>query len=149
MSFLLQSVSIPMWFLIMMNVIVVLLLVKLFMLIYRFNKGDITKEEHSDMVVWTVKNRKRPPPPKKPPAQKKDRDKKEEIVKVLRILLKDGEKGVLMQTIADRMDTNIGAARTAMGKLVENKLVDEVVGPSGTKFYLTQSGRDYCMRKAK
>jgi predicted transcriptional regulator len=152
MSFFLQSVSIPMWFLIMMNVIVVLLLAKLFWLVYRFNRGEITKEEHSDMVVWTVRNRKRPASPNKLPPnpdEEKEREKKEELVQVLKVLLKEGDKGVLMQTIADRMGTNIAKARHAMDKLVDNKMVDEVVGVSGTKFYLTQQGKDYCRSKAR
>jgi len=152
MSFLLQSVSIPMWFLIMMNIIVILLLVKLFMLVYRFNRGDITKEEHSDMVVWTVKNRKSTASPKKSSTKldvDKERAKKDELVKVLKVLLKEGEKGVLMQTIADRMGTSISNAQHAMNKLVDKKMVDEVIGVSGTKFYLTQLGKDYCRSKAR
>ena len=152
MSFLLQSVSIPMWFLIMMNVVVLLLLANLFWLVYRYNRGEITKEEHSDMVVWTVKSRKKPAKPQTPPDssnKKKEQDKKADLVQVLKVLLKEGEKGVLMQTIADRMGTNITNAQHAMNKLVENKMVDEVVGVSGTKYYLTQAGRDYCRRKTK
>lgn len=152
MSFFLQSVSIPMWFLIMMNIIVILLLAKLFRLFYRFNRGEITKEEHSDMVVWTVKNRKRTAPPKKSSTkldEVKERDKKSELVKVLKILLQEGEKGILMQTIADRMGSSISNAQHAMNKLVDKKMVDEVIGMSGTKFYLTQLGKDYCRRKAR
>jgi len=152
MSFFSASVTIPVWFLIMMNIIVLLLLAKLFSLIYRYKQGDIVKEEHSDMVVWKIKNRKPPAAPSQSSAnmtEEKAGEKKDEIVKVLKILLKEGEKGVLMQTIADRMETNVANAQHAMTKLVDNKLVDEVVGVSGTKFYLTQEGKDYCRRKAK
>ncbi len=141
-----------MWFLIMMNVVVLLLLANLFWLVYRYKRGDITKEEHSDMIVWTVKSRKRIAKPKKPapdPAVEKEREKKDELAQVLKILLKEGEKGVLMQTIADRMGTNVAKAQHAMNKLVENKMVDEVIGVSGTKFFLTQAGKDYCRRKAR
>jgi len=152
MSFLLQSVSIPMWFLIMMNIVVLLLLAKLFSLVYRFNRGDIIKEEHSDMVVWKIKNRKPSATSKnlsENAAEDKSREKKDELVQVLKILLKEGERGVMMQTIADRMGTNLTNAQHAMTKLVENKMVDEVRGVSGAKFFLTQHGKDYCRRKAK
>jgi predicted transcriptional regulator len=152
MSFLMQSVSIPVWFLIMMNIIVILLLAKLFLLVYRYKQGDIIKEEHSDMVVWKVKNRKRAASPgKKSDASAKqiEREKKAELVFVLKILLKEGEKGVRMQTIADKMGTSITKAQHAMNKLVDKKMVDEVVGVSGTKFYLTQLGKDYCRSKAR
>jgi len=152
MSFFSQTVTIPLWFLVMMNVIVLLLLAKLFSLIYRYKQGDIIKEEHSDMVVWKIKNRKPTAVPNKSAAlsaEEKDGEKKDELVKVLKILLKEGDKGVMMQTIADRMGTNITHAQHAMTKLVDNKMVDEVIGASGTKFYLTQKGKDYCRRKAK
>ncbi len=152
MSFFSATVTIPVWFLIMMNIIVLLLLAKLFWLIYRYKQGDIIKEEHSDMVVWKIKSRKPVAAPNKSSTyltDEKDNEKKDELIKVLKILLKEGEKGVLMQTIADRMSTNIANAQHAMNKLVDNKMVDEVIGVSGTKFYLTQEGKDYCRRKAK
>ena len=142
----------PIWFLIMMNVIMILLLVKLFSLVYRFNRGDIVKEEHSDMVVWKIKTRKPAASPNKlssDMAKEKDQEKKEELVKVLKVLLKEGDKGVMMQTIADRMGTNTTKAKHAMAKLVDKKMVEEVVGVSGTKYYLTQVGKDYCRSKAR
>jgi len=151
MSFFSATVTIPVWFLAMMNVIVLFLLAKLIILIYRYKQGDIIKEEHSDMVVWKVKNRK-PVSAKKPitnPIEAKGVKNKEELVKVLKILLKEGDKGVMMQTIADRMGVNVTKAKHVMNNLVDNNMVDEVTGASGVKFYLTQSGKDYCRSKAK
>lgn len=155
MSFLVQNVSVPIWFLILMNVIMLLLLMKVFSLVYRFKRGDIIKEEHSDMVVWKIKSRKPAVPSAKSSAEaamateQKERQKKEELVQVLKILLKEGEKGVLMQTIADRMGSSLPSAKHAMNALIEKKLVDEVIGVSGTKYYLSQSGREYCLSKAR
>ncbi len=152
MSFLTQSVSIPVWFLIMMNVIMLLLLAKLFSLVFRFKRGDIVKEEHSDMVVWKIKNRKPPAAPKTKQenvVESKEKEKKQDLIHVLKILLKEGERGVLIQTVADRMGTNTSKARHAIDKLIDNKMVEEVVGVSGTKFYLTQTGKDYCRSKAR
>lgn len=147
-----ESVSIPLWILIIMIGIIVFPLVQLLMLLYRYVQGDIVKEEHSDMVVWRVKSRKRPATPKKKSediAREKEREKKTDLALVLKVLLKEGDKGVLMQTIADQMGTSTTNAQHAMQKLIDNKLVDEVVGVSGTKFYLTQAGKEYCRRKAK
>jgi predicted transcriptional regulator len=152
MSFLAQSVSMPIWLLIMMNIVMVLLLLKVFSLVHRFNRGDIVKEEHSDMVVWKIKTRKPAAIPNKLSAdfaEEKEREKKQEIVQVLKIMLKEGEKGVMMQTIADRMGTNITKAKQVMIKLIDKKMVEEVVGMSGTKYYLTQLGKDYCRSKAR
>ena len=108
MSFLTQHVTIPMWFLIMMNLIVVALLVKLFTLVYRYRRGEISKEEHSDMVVWTVKTTKSSATPKisaNDAAKEKERENKQDLVQVLKVLIQEGDRGVLMQTIADRMGT--------------------------------------------
>lgn len=152
MSFLTQHVTIPMWFLIMMNLIVVALLVKLFTLVYRYKRGEISKEEHSDMVVWTVKTTKSSAVPKisaNDVAKEKERENKQDLVQVLKVLIQEGDRGVLMQTIADRMGTTRSNTQHAMQKLVNSKMVDEVIGVSGTKYYLTQQGRDYCMQKAK
>lgn len=104
------------------------------------------------MVVWKIKSRKPAAAPGKPAAdlnKEKEREKKDELVKVLKVLLKEGDKGVMMQTIADRMGINTTKAKHAMSKLVDKKLVDEVVGVSGTKYYLTQLGKDYCRSKAR
>ncbi|MBI1424614.1 MAG: hypothetical protein GC149_14300 [Gammaproteobacteria bacterium] len=151
MSFFTQSVSIPIWFLIMMNVIVVALLVKLFLLVNRYNRGEITKEEHSDMVVWTIRTKDSAKPKTTPviPDEEKKREKKEDLVQVLKVLIKEGERGVLKQTITDRMGSNRANTQRALEVLVEKKLVEEVNGMSGTKYYLTQAGRDYCKSKAK
>ena len=152
MSFFSATVTIPVWFLILLNIIMVLLLVKLFSLVHRYRRGEITKEEHSDMVVWTIKNRKPVVTAGKlsvPKNDKKDQEKKDDLVRVLKILLKEGEKGVLLQTIADRMEMSNTKADHALQKLRERKMVDEVVGVSGRKYYLTQTGRDYCRSKAK
>lgn len=153
MAFLTQPVTIPMWFLIMMNIIVIALLAKLFMLVYRYRRGEISKEEHSDMVVWKVMTTKHSTTPQKPTKnedkERKEQDDKQNLVQVLKILIQEGDRGVLMQTIADRMGTNRSNTQQAMQKLVKNKMVDEVIGVSGTKYYLTQQGRDYCKQKAK
>ena len=45
--------------------------------------------------------------------------------------------------------TNTTKAKQAMTKLVDKNMVDEVVGISGTKYYLTQIGKDYCRSKSR
>jgi len=155
MAFLTQPVTIPMWFLIMMNVIVVALLVKLFKLVYRYRRGDISREEHEDMVIWKVSTPRKVAVPKKLASdtaqekqQEKKQEKKQDIVQVLKILIQEGDKGALLQTIADQMGNGRSHTQEALQKLVNNKLVDEVVGMSGTKYYLTEEGREYCKRKS-
>lgn len=82
-------------------------------------------------------------------AEKKQQERKVQLVQILKILLKEGDKGVLMNTVADRMDTSIHEAKHAMNKLMEKNLVEEVASVSGTKYYLTQTGKEYCRRKSQ
>lgn len=150
MTFLSQTVEIPVWFLILMLAAMAPWLVILFKLIYQYKRGKIVKEEHSDMVLWKVKTEKRSAKPGKTVAEyarEKRHEKKTDILLVLKILAKEGEKGLLIQSIADRMHANISKAQQAMKELVEKKLVDEVVGVSGTKYYLSQLGKNYCTSK--
>lgn len=146
-----QSVSIPVWLLILMIAVMLPSLFRLFKLFYLFKRGEIVREENSDMVVWKVKSRQRSVSSTKKAtdlAEAKQREQKSELVQVLKILLKEGDRGVRMQSVADQMGAKISRAQTAMKNLVEKKMVEEVIGVSGTKYYLTQLGKDYCRRKA-
>lgn len=141
----------PVWLLILMIVVMLPSMFSLFKLIYFFKRSEIVKEENSGVVVWKVRSRKPAASSAKKAAEKaeaKSREQKTELVQVLKILLKEGDKGVRMQTVADQMGTTISRVQKAMNSLLENKLVDEVVGASGTKYYLNQLGKDYCRRKA-
>ncbi|TDY00580.1 hypothetical protein [Thiohalophilus thiocyanatoxydans] len=154
MSFLLYSVPIPLWLLILMIAVMAPTLIKLGKLAYRLKQGEIVREEEGDTVVWKVQNRVRAP---KTPrgasdqeqAKEKEREKKAELAQILKILIKEGEKGVLMKTIADRMGISMIHAQHAMQKLMDKNMVEEVTGVSGTKYYLTQAGKEYCRRKAR
>lgn len=152
MSFLSQTVSIPLWLLIGMIAIMLPTLVKLVKLGYRIKQGELVKEEQGDTVIWKVQNRVRTAKPKKRSSGKnddKEREKKAQLAQILKILLKEGEKGVLMKTIADRMEVSILDAQHAMKKLIDKNMAEEVVSVSGTRYYLTQVGKDYCRRKAR
>lgn len=150
MTFLSQTVTIPAWLLILMIAAMLPYLVILFKLIYRLKSGETVKEVHSDMVLWKVKTGKASASPSKSVddfARDKRREKKADILQVLKIMAKEGEKGILIQSIADRMNSTLSKAQHAMKELVDKKLVDEIIGVSGTKYYLTQLGRNYCTSK--
>ncbi|MDZ7803219.1 hypothetical protein [Thiohalophilus sp.] len=137
-----------------MIVIMLPTLIKLVRLGYRFKQGGLVREEQGDTVVWKVQNRISAPDPKKRASarneeKEKEREKKAELARILTILIKEGDKGVLMKTIADRMGISMIHAQHAMKKLVDKGMVEEVAGVSGTKYYLTQAGKEYCRRKAK
>ena len=150
MSFFSQSLAVPVWVFILMLVAMLPALYLLYKLVQRFMHGEIVREEHSDMVLWKIRNQMHTVSPKKTVADvahDKRHEEKTDIAHVLKLLLKEGEKGILIQSIADRLDTSLAKIQHAMKKLVDRKLVDEVVGVSGTKYYLTQLGRSYCTSK--
>ena len=156
MSFATQTVAIPVWFLILMIAAMLPVLIKLANIAYRFKRqaGEMpadTEQEQRD-ALWRLTNRIRTASPKQRPEHRVDEKKqaqKMELVKILKILLTEDEKGVLMQTVADRMGANIVNIQHAMARLVEKNMVDEVVSTSGAKYYLTRYGKDYCRRKMK
>lgn len=152
MTWLTQTISIPVWLFLLMLAAMLPLLVKLFRLIYQFRHGDIIKEEQSDMVVWKIRNQRRPAIPKKSSANvdvQKKQEEKTYLVQVLKVLLKEGDKGVRPQTIADQLSLSLSRVQTAMARLIDKNLVEEVSGMSGTRYYLTKTGKDYCRSKTR
>jgi len=154
MSLLSYSISIPLWLLIIMVAVMLPSFIKLGRLAYRVKQGGLVKEQQGDTVVWKVQNRVSAPNPQKraearDEEKEKAREKKAELARILKILIKEGDKGVLMKTIADRMGVSMIHAQHAMKKLIDKGMVEEVAGVSGTKYYLTEAGKDYCRRKAK
>lgn len=152
MSFLSYTLSIPLWVFLIMLAFMAPTLIRLARLAYRIKRGELVKEEQGDTVVWKVQNRVRAPKAGKHSSDREDekkRETKERLAQILKILLKEGDKGVLMKSIADRMDISMVNAQHAMKMLIDRQLVEEVTGVSGTKYYLTEAGKEYCRRKAK
>lgn len=150
MSFLTQSVSVPVWLLILMIVAILPLSVSLFRLVFRFKRDEAVNEENSDFELWQMKNEMHTRSPKKTVAdyaRDKRHEEKTDIVHVLKIMAKEGEKGILIQSVSDRLNTSMTKTQQAMKKLVDKKLVEEVAGMSGVKYYLTELGRNYCISK--
>lgn len=152
MAFLSYPLSIPLWLFILMLAAMVPFLMMLIGLFRRFRHGEIVKEEQSDMVVWKVRSQRRAAAPKQMTAninEQKKQEEKEYLTQVLKVLLKEGDKGVRPQTIADQIGIGSSKVQSAISKLIEREMVEEVAGMSGTRFYLTQAGVEYCRRKAR
>lgn len=150
MAFLSHSISIPLWLFLLMVAAMLPLLVKLSGLFFQFRRGDIVKEEQGDMVVWKIQ--RRPAVPRKPGTHanvQKKQEEKEYLVQVLKVLLREGDKGVRPQSIADQLGISLSRVQSAISKLIEKSMVEEVAGMSGTRLYLTQAGTEYCRRKTR
>jgi hypothetical protein len=150
MSFFTETVAIPVWLLLLMIGGIVPLFFKLFKLVNHFRRGEIVREAHSDVVLWKVRKVKKTASPKKSAtdlAKEKGREKESDIIRVLKAMAAEGDKGVLLKSVTDRVIIGNTSVQKAMQQLVNKKIVEEVVGVSGTKYYLTQVGKIYCVRK--
>jgi len=149
-SFFTDSVAVPVWLLLIMITGLVPLFMKLVKLVNHLRKGEIVREEHNDMVLWRVRAVKPTARPKISSAdveKEKNREKKDEILHVLQVMAVEGDKGMLLQAIADRMKIGTTKVQQAVKPLIDKNLVEEVTGVSGTKYYLTEIGKKYCIKK--
>lgn len=149
-SFFTDSVAVPIWLLLIMIIGLVPLFMKLVKLVNHLRRGEIVREEHSDMVLWRVRAVKPTARPKISSAEvekEKNREKKDEILHVLQVMAVEGDKGMLLQAIADRMKIGTTKVQQAVKPLIDKNLVEEVTGVSGTKYYLTEVGKKYCIKK--
>jgi DNA-binding IscR family transcriptional regulator len=69
------------------------------------------------------------------------------MVHVLKIMAAEGDKGVLLKAISDRLEISSHKVQEALQQLTNKKIIEEVVGVSGTKYYLTDLGREFCRKK--
>ncbi len=86
---------------------------------------------------------------KKRKAAKKDIDpqKKQNIRTVLKVLAEAGETGVLPKSISDKTNVSSLDTSNALTYLTEKQYAEEINSTSGTKYYLTDLGRRYCINK--
>jgi len=129
MSFLTQTVAIPVWVIILVGVVLLPLIFPALKKILR----QVQQQNNAD----AVKERNKSGSP----------GEKAQIENVLQILSAEGDKGMLLRSVSDRLGIASSAAQKAMAKLVQSKMVDEVVGVSGTRYYLTRLGKQYCASK--
>lgn len=150
MSFLFDSVSIPVWLLLLM----IVAMIPLFMKLYQLWRGSKEEKEpqmqESQSVLMRLVTIGRSVAPGKPAvdiAKLRNQEQKTNMARVLKVMAPEGDKGMLLQSIADRMSTTSSAAKEAIERLMEKQLIEEVPGISGTKYYLTQTGKNYCASK--
>lgn len=155
MSFFTQTVAIPVWLLLLIIGGMIPLLVRLYKNVVQYRRDAIAREEHAqeerdNLVRWklsTLSKSISPGTAAVDAAKEKSKEKKADILHVLTIMAEEGDKGMLLKAVADRLDIKTSKVQQAMQRLVDKKLVEEVVGVSGTKYYLTEVGKKYCLKK--
>jgi len=153
MSFLTDTVAIPVWLLILIIgglIPLMIKLYKLFMTVKAGKRNEVSREERDQRVIMKLRSLRKSASPSRTVAdvsKDKSREKKIDMVHVLKIMAAEGDKGVLLKTVSDRLDISNSKAEQALLELSNKTLIEEVVGVSGTKYYLTGIGKKYCLKK--
>ena len=150
-SFLTATVAIPVWLLILMVVAMTPFFLKLYRLWRRFRGADQPDRMHEgqSVLMKLVSIRRSAPSGKKaaPAAKARTDEQKVNMGRVLKVLVSQGETGMLLQSIADRSGIATTQAKQAVERLLDKQLIEEVPGMTGTKYFLTGLGKNYCARK--
>ena len=153
-SFLTTTVAVPFWLFILLIAGLVPLFYQLFTLVNHFRRGEVVRETEDDVVLWKIRNVKRTAAPKKTSTdiskqqeQEKQKEKESNINQVLNVVAAAGERGTLLKSVVDRVSISSANVHRAVQELVDKKIIEEVAGVSGTKYYLTQVGKMYCAKK--
>lgn len=86
--------------------------------------------------------------PTKPVSQSRESKSKHPYVKIiLKTVAMHGETGMLLKSIADALQVNSNEAKNTLAYLEENNFIEAVTGTHGTKYFLTQRGRSYAIKK--
>lgn len=81
------------------------------------------------------------------PKKEIDQVKKENIQTVLKVLAEAGETGVLPKSISDKTNVSTLDTTHSLEYLADKKYAEEINSTNGTKYYLTDLGRRYCLNK--
>jgi len=164
MSFLFATFAIPLWFLVFALACAAPLWISWYKKFYqkfivtgilerKLRKAKKKAEEKVDVLkkatdYWdsNVVEKKKEEQQHKPP--KIENTANQPYVKiVLKMLALKGDAGMLIQSIADELNIKNVDIKSSLSYLEENSFVDAVAGSYGTKYYLTQRGKNYCVKR--
>lgn len=86
-------------------------------------------------------------PKKNPTYENIDITKKKNIRTILLEIANIGDVGMLAISVSDKTGINQQDASTALASLEKEKYVEAVSSAAGKKYYLTATGRKYCISK--
>ena len=66
---------------------------------------------------------------------------------VLKLMALKGETGMLVQTMADKLNVSSNEIKNSLAYLESNGFVEAVEGGQGTKYFLAERGQKYCIKK--
>lgn len=66
---------------------------------------------------------------------------------VLKTLSLKGDAGMLIPSLADKLDLSSNEIKSSLSYLEKNNFVESVATGSGAKYYLTSRGKTYCIKR--
>ena len=165
MSFLTETFEIPLWFLVFAFACAAPLWIKWYKYLYRkLIKSSFFKDKFEDSEVFdseisvlqkatdnwnaSVDHELKSAELKK---SKREHDLSAEVQPYVKIVLKtlalNGDAGMLIQSIADKLEIKSNEIKSSLSYLEKNEFVEAVLGGSGTKYYLAGRGKKYCIKR--
>lgn len=165
MSFLTATFEIPLWFLVFAFACAAPLWIKWYKFLYRklissnFLRNRFADSEDVDNEIsvlqkatdnWnaSVEHELRTTELKK---SKHKHDVSSEVQPYVKIVLKTlaltGDAGMLIQSIADKLEVSSNEIKSSLTYLEKNDFVEVVTAGSGTKYYLSSRGKQYCIKR--
>lgn len=166
MSFLFETFEIPLWFLVFAFACAAPLWIKWHQLFYRkfiatgvlkknLNKAGDAAEERANILKKATDNWNSGSEHDLNTADK-EKKKREHLVTeaeqpyvkiVLKTLAINGDAGMLIQSIADKLEINSIEIKSSLAYLEKNEFVEVVAAGNGTKYYLSARGKKYCIKR--
>lgn len=166
MSFLFETFQIPLWFLVFAFGCAAPLWIKWYKWFYRkfivtgrlqknIEKVSKAAEEKANILKkatenWnaSVEHDLKGEESKKVKAEKVSTEIEQPYVKiVLKTLALQGDAGMLIQSIADKLEVSSNEIKSALLYLEKNDFVEVVTASSGTKYYLSARGKKYSIKQ--
>jgi hypothetical protein len=165
MSFLTETFEVPLWFLVFAFACAAPLWISWYKAIFRkITKLDFVRDKFSDSDVidqevsilkkatdnWnaSVEHELKSAELKK---TKRDHDINSTVQPYVKIVLKtlalNGDAGMLLQSIADKLEVSSNEIKSSLSYLEKNEFIESVSGNSGTKYYLVSRGKKYCIKR--
>ena len=168
MSFLFETFSVPLWFLMFSLACAAPLWIKWYKWLYKkVIKSDFIKDKLDEFDVvddmdeeislfqkatdnWnaSAEHDLKSEQLKKSKREHENNSTDQPYVKiVLKTLALNGDAGMLIQSIADDLEIKSNDIKSSLSYLENNEFVEAVLGGSGTKYYLADRGKKYCIKR--
>ena len=165
MSFIFETFKVPLWFLIFAFASAAPLWIRWYQIFYKkfivtgllqkkIKKAGEVAEEKVDILKkatdnWNASAEQELEKNKlKKPKQQDINSIEQPYVKiVLKTLALQGDAGMLIQSLADKLEVSSNEIKNALIYLEKNEFVDKVPASSGEKYYLSGRGKKYCIKR--